>query len=240
MEELDLKKLIGIFWNKRLHIIVITLIAIIIGAVYSYYFITPQYESYTTLVLVKDSAKSTTGDSETVTEQTITSSDLGLAQNLIGTYSKLVKSKSILRKTINNLGINEREESLEKKITVKEVDDTEMLKITVRDEDPVQAMRVANEVTAVFASTVSDIYKINNVYIVDEAEESIVPCNINHIRDLIIFFAIGIVISIIYVLIANMFDNTVKESEDIESITELITLVSIPYVTDENKKGGIY
>lgn len=240
MEELDLKKLIGIFWNKRLHIIVITLIAIIIGTVYSFYFVTPEYESYTKLVLVKDYTKTAGTESEDISEQTITSSDLGLAQNLIGTYSELVKSKTILRKTINNLGINESESTLEKKITVKEIDDTEMIKITVRDENPVQAMRVANEVTDVFADTVSDIYKINNVYVVDSAEESIVPCNTNHIRDIIIFCIIGIVVSVIYVLIANMFDTTVKEAEDIETNAELITLVSIPFVTDDNKKGGVY
>ena len=101
-------------------------------------------------------------------------------------------------------------------------------------------MRVANEVTKVFADTVSDIYKINNVYIVDSAEESIVPCNVNHIRDILIFCAIGLVISAVYVLVSNMFDTTIKDAEDIETNVELITLVSIPFVTDENKKGGVY
>ena len=235
MEELDLKKLIGIFWNKRLHIIAITIIAMIIGTIYSFYFVTPQYESYTEVVLVKDGSESEGGSNSE-----ITTTDLGLAQKLIGTYSQLVKSKTILRKTINNLGINETETSLEKKISVKEITDTEMLKITVRDEDPVQAMRVANEVTAVFAETVSDIYKLNNVYTVDNAEESLVPCNVNHIRDIIIFMAIGIVIAVVYILVANMFDTTIKEVEDIENRAELITLVSIPLVTDENKKGGAY
>ena len=86
----------------------------------------------------------------------------------------------------------------------------------------------------------SFIHKINNVYVVDTAEESIIPCNVNHIRDIIIFLAIGIVISVIYVLIANMFDTTVKSVEDIENSTDLITLISIPYVNDENKKGGVY
>lgn len=235
MEELDLKKLIGIFWNKRLHIIVITVIAMIIGTIYSFYFVTPQYESYTKVVLVKDSSGSEGGSSSE-----ITTTDLGLAQKLIGTYSQLVKSKTILRKTINNLGINETETSLEKKISVKEITDTEMLKITVRDEDPVQAMRIANEVTAVFADTVSDIYKLNNVYTIDSAEESLAPCNVNHIRDIIIFMAIGIVISVVYILIANMFDTTIKDIEDIENRAELVTLVSIPLVTDENRKGGAY
>lgn len=238
MEELDLKKLISIFWNKRLHIIVIALIAMIIGTIYSFYLVTPEYQSYTTLVLVKDSTTDTT--EETATQTTITSSDIGLAQNLISTYSNLVKSKSILRETINNLGINESESTLKDKITVSQIDDTEILKITVQDEDPVKAMKIANEVTDVFAKNIAQkIYGINNVYVVDEAEESITPCNVNHVRDILIFLIVGIVIAIIYVLIANMFDNTIKCSEDIENATELTALVSIPYVSDENKKGGI-
>ena len=230
MEELDLKKLISIFWNKRLHIIVISVISIIIGTIYSFYFVEPKYEAYTTVMLVKDVSS---------TNETITSSDLGLAKNLIGTYSKLVKSKSVLRETINNLGINETEDTLKDEITVSEIEDAEMLRITVKDENPVQAMKVANEVTEVFKKMVTEIYKINNVYIVDEAEESITPCNINHIRDIIIFFIIGLVVSVVYVLVANMFDNTIKDADDIESNTELITLVSIPFVNEEKKKGGI-
>ena len=234
MEELDLKKLIGIFWNKRLHIIVISIIAIIIGFIYSFYFVKPKYQSYTTLVLVK-----ATEESDATKNKTLTSSDVGLAKSLIGTYSQLAKSKSILRPTINNLQINETEETLMKKITVAEVDDTEMLKIIVKDENPVKAMKIANELTKVFSQKVSEMY-VDNVYIVDEAEESITPCNVNHVKDLLIFFVIGLVISAVYILVANMFDTTVKDSDDIESVTDLTTLVSIPYVIDDGKKGGIY
>ena len=233
MEELDLKKLIGIFWNKRLHIMVITIIAVIIGTIYSFYFITPKYQSYTTLVLVK-----ATEDDETKAKN-LTASDVGLAKSLIGTYSQMAKSKSVLRPTINNLQINESEESLMKKITVTEVDDTEMLKITVKDEDPVKAMKIANELTRVFAEKVSEMY-VDNVYILDEAEESITPCNINHTKDILIFFVVGLVISAAYVLISNMFDTTVKASEDIENNTELTALVSIPFVYEDKQKGGIY
>ena len=236
MEELNLKKLINIFWNKRLHIIVISVIAIIIGTIYSFYFVDPKYEAYTTVVLVKDAA----AVGEETSGQTITSSDVGLAQNLIGTYSKLVKSKNILRQTINNLQLNETEETLKNKITVSEIEDSEIIKIAVKDENPVQAMKAANEITNVFAKTVTDIYKINNVYTVDEAEEPIVPCNVNHIRDIAIFFIIGLVISVIYVLVSNMFDNTIKDADDIESNSELITLVSIPFVNEDSKRGGIY
>ena len=233
MEELDLKKLIGIFWNKRLHIIVISVISIIIGAIYSFYFVTPKYESYTTLVLVK-----ATSDSES-SIKTITTSDVGLAKSLIGTYSQLAKSKSILRPTINNLKLNESESTLMNKISVTQIDETEMLKIQVTDDDPVMAMRIANELTDVFSKKVSEMY-VDNVCILDGAEESIVPCNINHPKDILIFFVIGLVLSAVYVLVSNMFDTTIKDSIDIESNAELTTLVSVPYVNDDGKKGGIY
>lgn len=233
MEELDLKKLISIFWNKRLHIMVISIVAIIIGTIYSFYFVTPRYQSYTTLVLVKASE-----DSET-SEKTITSSDVGLAKSLIGTYSQFAKSKSILRPTIDNLKLNESEDSLSKKITVSEINDTEMLKIIVKDTDPVKAMKIANELTKVFSEKISQVY-VDNVYILDEAEESITPYNVNHTKDILIFFVIGLVLSAVYVLIANMFDTTVKDSEDVENSAELTTLVSIPFVNDDGKKGGMY
>ena len=178
-------------------------------------------------------------ENEDTNTKTLTSSDVGLAKSLIGTYSQLAKSKSVLRPTINNLQLNESEDTLMKKITVTEINDTEMLRITVKDENPVKAMKIANELTKVFAEKVSEMY-VDNVYIVDEAEESMTPCNINHIKDILIFFVLGIVVSAVYVLIANMFDTTIKDSDDVESSAELTTLVSIPFVNEDKQKGGIY
>ena len=60
---------------------------------------------------------------------------------------------------------------------------------------------------------VTEIYKINNVQVVDQAEVSTTPSNVNHTKDVIMFAAIGIVVSIIYVIGANMLDTTVKTAE---------------------------
>ncbi len=225
------KRLISIFWNKRLHIIIISMIAIIIGLIYSFNFITPKYQAYTTLDIVKTTSKDESGT------KTITSTDVGWAKSLISTYSQIAKSKTVLRKTINNLQINETEETLTKKISVEQLEDSVLLKITVEDEDPVKAMKIANEVTKVFSAKITEIYG-DNGYILDEAEESITPCNIKHVRNVLIFFLIGFGISIIYVLIASLFDNTIKNAEDIENNTDLTSLVLIPFVKDETKRGG--
>lgn len=233
MEELDLKELFNIFWNKKLYILLIVAIFIVIGIIYTYVFVTPDYESTTTIIL----AKSTT--TETGTESgTITTTDLTLNKNLVSTYSELIKSKTILREVINNLNINKQEEQLKSSITVSAVEDTDLIKIRVTDSDPEIAKRVAEEIADVFIEKVANgVYNINNVQVWDEAEVATSPYNINHIKDIIIFMFVGLIIAAAYVLIANMLDTTIKSAEDVEKYIGLPVLASIPeYIWEE--KGG--
>lgn len=48
MEELDLKELFNIFWSKKVAIILIVLIFIVIGVIYTIGFTVPMYSSSTT------------------------------------------------------------------------------------------------------------------------------------------------------------------------------------------------
>lgn len=234
MEELDLKQLVNIFWNKRLHIISIVLVFAIIGAIYSFLLVTPEYKSYTSLILSKSE---TSGQDNT---GAITQTDITLNQKLVPTYSQLIKSKNVLREVIDNLGIEDSEETLKNQITVSAIDDTELIQITVTSVYPEKAKQIANEIASVFTKKVSEFYNISNVHIVDEAEVSTEPYNINHAKDIIIFIVIGIVISCVYVLLANMLDTTVKSQEDIEKQIGVIVLASIPVIREDTKKikGG--
>lgn len=237
MEELDLKQLVNIFWNKRLHVISIVLIFLIIGTVYTFLFVTPKYKSYTSLVLARSES---TKENETDTS-TITQTDITLNQKLVSTYSELVKSKNVLREVIKNLNINESEENLKNNITVSAVKDTELIQITVTNYYPDRASDIANEIAKVFTKKVGEIYNINNVYIVDEAERANTPYNINHIKDIAIFIAVGLIVSVGYVLISNLLDTTVKSAEDIEKELGVVAIASIPLLKDDTKKmkGGI-
>ena len=238
MEELDLKQLFKIFWNKRLHIITIVLLFLIIGTIYSFAFVKPKYKAYTTLVLAQSDVMVPEGDKA----QGITSTELTLNQKLVPTYSELVKTKNILREVIRELRLKVNEEELRKNVTVNLVEDTELIKITVTNKNALDAKNIANKIAEIFSDRVSEIYKINNITIVDEAEEPAEPYNINHIKDIAIFMVIGLVISIVYVLLANLLDTTVKSADDIEKELEVSVLASIPTIKDEKtmSKGGIY
>ena len=240
MEELDLKQLLKVFWNKRLHIITIVLVFLIIGSIYSFAFVKPKYKAYTTLVLAQ--ADVMVKDGENASGQGITQTELTLNQKLVPTYSELVKTKNVLREVIRELRLNVNEDELKKNVTVKLVEDTELIQITVTNRNALDAKNIANKIAEIFSDRIKEIYKINNITIVDEAEEATTPYNINHIKDLAIFMAIGLVVSVIYVLLTNLLDSTVKSAEDIEKELEVSVLASVPMLKDEKtvSKGGIY
>ena len=233
MEEVDLKEFIMLFWNKKVSIILITIIFMFIGIIYSVGFITPKYTSSTTLLL----ATSESANSKT---NTITTSDITLNSKLVSTYSELVKSKNVTRQVISNLGIDETEDELRNSITVSSVKDTELIKISVTDKNATNAYNIANEIAKVFTQKVSEIYNINNVQILDQAEVSSTPSNINHAKDVIMFTFVGLFVAIVFVLVANMLDTTIKSSEEVEKLCNVPVIASIPLYSFEiaKNKGG--
>ena len=239
MEEIDLKELFEIFWHKKAQIILIILIFMVLGVIYSVGFVTPMYSSSTTLVLA-----GTASSTEEQSTDTITTADLSINSQLVSTYSELVKSNNILGQVISNLGINIDAEELRQNVEVTSVEDTELIEITVSDQNPEYAARIANEIAKVFEEKIAgEIYNINNVHIVDEATPETQPSNVNHAKDIVIFAFIGAVVAVMYVLIANMLDTTVKTQEDIEKSIKIPVLASIPlYDMDMEKlkkrKGG--
>lgn len=229
MEELDLKELFQIFWNKKIQIILLILIFMVIGIIYTLGFITPKYSSSTTLVLASGGNRQT---------NTITATDITLNSKLVSTYSELIKSKNVLRQVKSNLNINLDEERLRNSIQVTSVKDTELIKITVTNEDATIAAKVANEIAKVFMGKVKEIYNIENIQVVDTAEIEKEPSNINHTKDVVIFAGIGLVVAVMYVLIANMLDTTIKTAEEVEKLFKVPVLVNIPVYQVENEKGG--
>ena len=230
MEEIDLKELVSIFWEKKIRIIFIVLIFAVVGYVYGSQIKTPMYNSSTTLVL----AKAQEGDP---TSTSITATDITVNSKLVATYSEIIKSDATVRDVIKNLGLNLKEESVKKNISVTDVEDAEVIEITVSNEDPVIACQIANELANVFISKTKDIYKIDNVHVLDVAEVEDVPANINNMKDTALFATIGLVISFVYVFILNMLDNTVKNQEELEKQLKVPVIATIPNY-DPDKKGG--
>lgn len=233
MEEIDVKELLKTIWNRKLIIIIVALIFAIIAAIYSFKIQKPKYQANTTVVLTKAGNTEDSADA-------VTSTDVTMNQDLVATYSEIIKSNSVLGQVIDNLQIEGlTENDLRQNVTVEAVEETEVIRITVVNENAENAARIANEIGKVFSEKIVDMYKINNVYTLDVAEIPEEPYNINPKKYILIAFALGIILSCGICVVISLFDNTVKSSSKIEEVLNTPVIAQINYYSDlEEKEGG--
>lgn len=232
MEEVILKDIFHALWSKRIHILVIVFLFFMLGVGYTLKLTTPIYRSSVMVVLVSASQP------QNGTNTQITATDISINTKLVTTYSKLAQSKIVLEQTIKNLNLPMTRDELQSKVTVKAVQNAELLEVSVQNEDPKEAARIANELVRVFSQKVKELYNINNIQVMDEASIPEKPENINHAKDVIIFCTVGFMVACGYVFFANLLDQTVKSAEGIESEFGIPVLVSIPDCEIQKGKGG--
>lgn len=227
MEEIDLKELFDFIKNKIGLLVVIAVSICLLGCVYGLFIQKPMYQSYTTIIL---------GSNENTSSQTITQNDITINKNLVDTYAEIVKSKRVLNQVIEALNLNISYEDLANQITVSAVNNTEIIKITVTDSNSKRAKNIANSTAKFFSKEVVKLFNMNNVNILDEANEAIKPYNINIIKQIVIYIFIGMVIGGCVLFIIFYFDRTVKSVEQVEQKIKLPILGSVQEMTKGGKK----
>ncbi len=217
MEEIDLKEMFLYFWNKKLLIIIFLILGIAAGIIYTSFLEVPLYRSYTTILLTKEESSSA-----------ITSTDVALNKNLVDTYREIIKSRNVLGKVITNLNLEYSIEELNKIIKVESVNDTEIIKVVVINEDSKLAMDIADEIASVFKTEIVKLYNIQNVGIIDTASQAETPYNINIVKTTLLTSAVAIVLAFGICFLLFYFDTTIKSSEEIERKLGLAVIGNIP------------
>lgn len=222
MEEIDLKELLSFFKNKIGLFIIITMGVLLLGAFYGLIIQKPLYSSYTTVILASNG--------------TITQSDITLNRNLVDTYAEIVKSRKVLDQVIEELDLDIKYETLYNKISVSSVNNTDVIKISVSDENSINAKNIANITAQVFTGEVINFYNMNNVNILDEAIAEENPYNINIMKQLIIYLMLGAVLGAGTLFVIFYFDRTIKSTDQIEDKIKLPILGSVQTFEKGGKK----
>ena len=208
MEEINIRDFLNYLKKYVLVIAAVALVLIIGVFIYDKSIKKPLYTTYTTIILTKSN--------ETQTGTTITQNDILLNQKLVETYSKIIKSKLVLEQVISETGVTYTAEELSENVSVEAYENTEMLKISVTDQDPELAANIANSIAQVFSGEIAKIYQINNISVVDVAVTPEEVSNNTLKRDLLIALFISIFGTIGVVFVVYYFDDTVKLTDDLE------------------------
>ena len=214
--------------KKRLWLIIsVTLMFLIGGGVFvSFFGSTPQYESSTTvLVNYRGSEK-----------EAVTQYDIDLSQKLVQTYTEIIKSLRILNPVINELDLDITTDKLLKKISVSQVNETEIIKISVKDEDPLLARDIANTLANNFSEEISSIMKVDSTSILDAAVLPTKPLAQYEILKIAFAGILGMMMSVGLVFLFESLDHTIKTADDTERILGVPVLGVIPKSNMKGKK----
>ena len=233
MEDINIKELFEFFISKLRIIILVTLVIVLVGAIYSLFFVEPEYKSTTTLLLtgnLKNNANNQKEDGASITHN-----DLTLNSELVSTYREIIKSKTVLRDVINTLDLDYSVEGLAGNITVATVSDAEMISITVKSKAAEETALIANELAVKFKEVIKEKYGMDNVSEMDRAEVPTIPTNVNIVKQIIIYILVGFVVASAIVLTMFYFDTSLKDANQIEKMG-LAVLTSIPQKMEEGGK----
>lgn len=217
METIDLKDMFSYFKSKISIILLFITLVGILGCLYGLFVQKPIYKSSTSIVLI----------SENQTGSSLTYNDVSLNQNLVSTYSEIIKSRRVLNQVIDNLSLNYSYSNLSNNIEVSSVTGTQIIKISVSDRNSKTAMKIANEIAKVFSKEIPELYNISNVNVLDYAEAASNPYNVNFIKQSIIYLLVGLVLGLGVTFIMYYFDRSIKNISQVEDKIKLPVLATV-------------
>lgn len=220
--EIDLRELfleVLAFWR-------LILLALVLGAVIAYaiskFIMVPQYESTAELYVL---SKSTS----------ITSlADIQTGTSLTNDYMVVVEGRPVLEQVIANLGLNETYKSLEKKVSLENPSNSRILKITVRDTDPLVAKAIADEIAEVGSSFISLKMDQDPPTIIQNGYADGDPVSPSTLKNTAVGGIFGALLAMAIVVLSYLFNDTIMTAEDVERKLGLNVLGSLPLEETED------
>lgn len=231
--EIDLRELLAVLLSQWLLILVVTVLGGGIAFGVSHYMIVPQYESTAQLYVL---SKSTS----------ITSlADIQTGTSLTNDYMVVVEGRPVLEQVIVNLSLNESYHSLKSKVTLNNPSNSRILEITVRDENPAMAKKIADEIADVGSTFIAAKMVQDAPMIIQKGYADGQPVSPNIIKNTLIGAVLGAFLAMAIIVISYLFNDTIMTAEDVEKKLGLNVLGTLPLEEAEydgegrsgNKKG---
>lgn len=221
-ETISLKELFQTLRKRLWLITIITVIATTISGLVSYFYLTPVYQSSTQILVNQEKSDQTA----------FNYNEIQTNLQLINTYNVIIKSPPILDLVIKELDLDKSVEQLNGQITVASEQNSQVVKITVNDTDPSQAVAIANTLTVIFKEEIVKIMNVDNVSIFSPAELSDNPSPVKPqpVLNMAIAFVVGLMVGVGLAFLLEYLDNTIKTEQDVERLLELPILGTITQI----------
>lgn len=152
-------------------------------------------------------------------------------QDLTGTVTELVKSRSIAEAVIQKLGLQMDPETLLNNLDAEQKPNTLLVEVSYSDTDPERAQKVANAVGEEFSKRLPQINPSANTIVASVAEQAVVPdspVSPRPLRNGFLGLVLGAMLGIGLAFLLENLDDSWRSPEEVEQISGVPTFGVVP------------
>ncbi|MEG2679649.1 MAG: GNVR domain-containing protein, partial [Oscillospiraceae bacterium] len=165
---------------------------------------------------------------------------LNTSQQLVQTYIVILTSNSVLNQVSEQLDSAYSAAELREMLTASSIDNTETFKISVTNEDPEMAQKIANTLADVAPKEIIRVVKAGAVEVIDYATLPGNPTSPKIAINTAIGAMLGAVLSILFTIVMAMLDTAVRCEEDLTEHFSIPVLGVIPSLNAKGKEDHTY
>ena len=232
--EVELWKLVFAIWHRAWLVILAGILGAMVVGVATYLFVTPQYQS-SAMFYVNNSSFSV-GDASL----DITSGDISASKELVESYIVILKTRESLNDVIDYAGVNRSYAQMRNMISASSVNSTEIFEVVVTSPDPEEAEKIADAIAYILPKRISSIIEGTSAKVVDSAVIAASPSSPNYIKNCLLGFMLGVVFSIAWIILREMFNNMIRSEEDVAQACKYPILAAVPDMLAPSKGKYYY
>lgn len=192
----------------------------------SKYVLHPEYESSVMMIV-----NTRVDQNQLVTNDNITS-----AQNLVATYSIIIKSNTVLEQVIEDLDLKMSYGTLNRNVSVSAVDNTQVMRIAVRSDSKNQARAIVQSISEIAPDIIVDNVEAGSCKVISHVISSDQPVSPNVLKNTILMATLGAMIAIISIVGLTLFKiKRIVDEVDVQNYTNLPVLGVIPEIEGDNR-----
>ena len=167
----------------------------------------------------------------------VSSGGMSASQELLLTYKEILMRRTFLSGVAADMGNRYTVSNLKSMISMKSVNSTEILEITVTGKVPEDVYQICHSVLLRASDELIRVINAGSVKILDDGLIPTSPISPNVKGDTLLAALVGVVFGALFILILELFDTRVKSREDIIEKYEEPLLGEIPILIPVDAEG---
>jgi capsular polysaccharide biosynthesis protein len=219
-EEIDLLELLNLLRQNVLWIVGAALIAAVLCLAVCKFCLTPRYEA--SIELIVNSRQDNTA---AITNDNITS-----AKSLTSAYAIVIKSNIVLDEVIETLGLDMTCDQLANTISVESVDSTQIMEVTVENEDPQIAGEIVQTIAEIAPDRIVDLVEAGSCKIVSKVAINTSPVFPSTKKFVLIAALAGACLVSAALILQHLLHNYIEDDDDVQRELNIPVLGLLPEV----------